>query len=329
MRILVCGAAGFVGAHLVTRLKADGAWVRAVDVVDPPFGATGADEFVRGDLRDPGFATSAIDGPFDEIYQLAADMGGAGFISTGEHDADIMANSVAINVNVLRACERRGARRVFYPSSACVYPVSVLSDPQHPNCAEVMAYPADPDTDYGWEKLFSERLYGAFGRSGRVETRVARFHTMYGPRCTWRGGREKAVGALCRKVAEAEPGTSIEVWGDGQQTRSFMYIDDGLDGILRLMRSSFAGPVNLGSEEMISIRDLATLLITISGKRLDLRFVDGPQGVRGRNSDNRLARERLGWSPRHPLREGLAITYAWVREQVSAAAAMGEMPARR
>jgi nucleoside-diphosphate-sugar epimerase len=318
-RVLVCGAAGFVGAHLVTRLKAEGAWVRAVDLVEPEFSAVDADHFVRGDLRDAAVAHAAIDQPFDEAYQLAADMGGAGFISTGEHDAEIMSNSVLMNVNVVTACVRAGVRRVFYPSSACVYPVSVLSDPDHPNCAEAMAYPANPDTDYGWEKLFSERLYAAYARRGDLEARVARFHTMYGPRCTWRGGREKAVAALCRKVAEAADGSDVEVWGDGRQTRSFMYIEDGLDGILLLMRSDFAGPVNLGSDEMITIADLARLIVEISGKRLGLRFVDGPQGVRGRNSHNQLARERLGWSPRYPLRDGLAATYAWVRAQVDAA----------
>jgi GDP-D-mannose 3', 5'-epimerase len=319
MRILVCGAAGFIGAHLVMRLKAEGAWVRAADLVDPEFSKSAADEFVRGDLRDQRVVAEVADQPFDEVYQLAADMGGAGFISTGEHDAAIASNSALINLNVLTACDRSGARRIFFPSSACVYPVSAQLDPRHPNCAEEMAYPADPDTDYGWEKLFAERVYAAFGRSGRIETRIARFHSFYGPHCTWRGGREKVVGALCRKVAEADPGAAIDVWGDGEQTRSFMYIDDGLEGIARLMRSDFPGPVNLGSDEMITIRELASMLIEISGKPLQLRFIDGPQGVRGRNSDNRLATARLGWQPRHPLRQGLSATYEWVRAQVHAA----------
>jgi nucleoside-diphosphate-sugar epimerase len=328
-RVLVCGAAGFVGAHLVTRLKSEGAWVRGIDLGRPPFSAADADECIEGDLRDPHVANDAADGAFDEVYQLAADMGGAGFVSTGAHDAAILSNSVLINVNVLKACARAGAPRVFFPSSACVYPASVQRDPQHADCAEGMAYPADPDTDYGWEKLFSERLYAAFGRTGGIHTRIARFHSIYGPRCTWRGGREKSVAALCRKVAEAPSGSAIEVWGDGQQTRSFMYIEDALDGMVRLMRSGFAGPVNLGSDEMLSIRALAELLIDISGKPLSIRFVDGPQGVRGRNSDNTLAWRELQWAPRHPLRDGLAATYAWIDRQVAAARAASPMEAAR
>jgi nucleoside-diphosphate-sugar epimerase len=318
-QVLVCGAAGFVGAHLVSRLKAEGAWVRAVDLVEPEFSPSDADQFVHDDLRDPRAAHQVIDRPFDEVYQLAADMGGAGFVSTGTHDAAIMSNSASINLNVITACERAGVHRVFFPSSACVYPASALGDPDHPNCAEEMAYPAAPDTDYGWEKLFSERVYAAFARAGRLEVRIARFHSIYGPRCTWRGGREKVVGALCRKVAEAEPQGVVEIWGDGRQTRSFMYIEDGLDGILRLMRSDFEGPVNLGSDEMITIGELAAMLIEIAGKPLQVRFVDGPQGVRGRNSDNRLARQHLQWSPSYPLRDGLAETYRWVAGQVEAA----------
>ncbi len=328
-RVLVCGAAGFIGAHLVTRLKSEGAWVRAIDRQHPEFAPTDADEFVQGDLCDPRVANDVVDRGFDEVYQLAADMGGAGYIATGDHDAAIMSNSVLININVIRACERARARRVFFSSTACVYPASALLDPLKADCAEEMAYPANPDTDYGWAKLFSERLYAAFSRGGRVDTRVARFHTIYGPRCTWRGGREKAVAALCRKVAAADAGGAIEIWGDGQQTRSFMYIDDGLDGILRLMRSDFSGPVNLGSDELLSIRALAEMLIEISGKTLSLRFVDGPQGVRGRNSDNQLARLKLNWSPRHPLRDGLATTYAWVRQQVDAARTTSQLEAAR
>jgi nucleoside-diphosphate-sugar epimerase len=319
MRILVCGAAGFVGAHLVSRLKADGAWVRGVDSQTPQFSAIDGDEFLVGDLRDPQFAGKVVDCAFDEVYQLAADMGGAGFIATGDHDAEIMSNSAAINLNVITAAVRAGAGRVFFPSTACVYPASVTADPLDADCAESMAYPAAPETEYGWEKLFSERLYASFGRSGRIGVRIARFHTIYGPRCTWQGGREKAVAALCRKIAEAESGTAIEVWGDGRQTRSFMYIDDALEGVLRLMRSDFAGPVNLGSDEPIAIGDLAKMLIEISGKSLGIRFVDGPQGVRGRNSDNRLAREQLKWSPRHPLRDGMTTTYSWIAQQVEAA----------
>lgn len=320
-RVLVCGAAGFVGVHVVTRLKADGAWVRGADLKHPEFAPSNADEFAVADLRDPRVAADVFDQPFEEVYQLAADMGGAGYVFSGDHDAEIMANSALINGSVAIAAARARVGRLFFPSSACVYPAHLQSDPLRPQTAESLAYPAQPANNYGWEKLFAERMYAAHAHAGRFAIRIARFHTLFGPLGTWRGGREKAVAAICRKVAEAEDGGSVDVWGDGQQTRSFLYIDEALDGVQRLMRSTFEGPVNIGSDEMISIRDLARAIIDISGKQLTIHTSAGPEGVRGRTSDNRLLRERLGWSPERPLREGLASTYAWVASQVRAASA--------
>lgn len=315
---LVLGAGGFIGSHLVRRLRAEGAWVRGVDLKRPEFGETEAHDFVVGDLRDPAVCREAVDRPFHEVYQLAADMGGAGFIFTGENDADIMHNSALVNLNVLEACVRAGVMRVFYSSSACIYPQRNQLDPDNPVCAEDSAYPADPDSDYGWEKLFSERLYLAFARNQGVQVRIARYHNVFGPEGTWRGGREKAPAALCRKVAQAPDGGEIEIWGDGLQTRSFLYVDECLEGTLRLMRSGFTGPVNIGSDEMVTINGLAALVADIAGKRLTLRHVPGPLGVRGRCSDNRLIREQLGWAPSEPLRKGLERTYAWIEEQVRA-----------
>ena len=317
-RALVCGAGGFIGSHLVTRLKHEGFWVRGVDLKYPEFEPTDADDFLIGDLRDPLICREAVDRRFDEVYQLAADMGGAGFVFTGENDADIMHNSALINLNMVGACLRRNCRRIFYSSSACIYPERNQLDPDNPNCAEDSAYPAQPDSEYGWEKLFSERMFLAFHRNYGIDVRIARFHNIFGPNGTWRGGREKAPAALCRKVAEAEDGGEIEIWGDGRQTRSFLYIDECLEGVLRLMRSDWTGPVNIGSEEMVSIDELARMIISISGKTLGIRHVPGPLGVRGRNSDNRLILERLGWAPQRPLREGLEITYAWIADQVEA-----------
>jgi len=319
-RVLVCGAGGFIGSHLVTRLKGEGHWVRVVDLNRPEFSESPADDFIVGDLRDPRVVDAAIDTRFDEIYQLAADMGGAGFVFTGENDADIMHNSALINLNVLDACRRRGVGRIFYSSSACMYPLHNQLDPDNPICSEDSAYPANPDSEYGWEKLFSERLYLAFARNHGIEVRVARYHNVFGPEGTWRGGREKAPAAICRKVAEAEDGSHIEIWGEGTQTRSFLYIDECVEGTIRLTRSDFQGPVNIGSEEMVTINGLARLVIQISGKDLKLRHVEGPLGVRGRNSDNRLIEEMLGWKPTRPLKEGLTKTYAWVSEQLRAAA---------
>jgi GDP-D-mannose 3',5'-epimerase len=291
--------------------------VRGVDLKHPEFAPTAAQEFVRGDLRDPGLCRLVVDG-VSEVYQLAADMGGAGYIFTGEHDADVMHNSATINLNVAEAALRAGRPKVFYSSSACMYPAYNQEDPKNPKCSEDSAYPAEPDSEYGWEKLFSERLYLAFRRNHGLPVRIARLHNVFGPLGTWEGGREKAPAALCRKVAEAPEGGEIEIWGDGEQTRSFLYVDECVEGIVRLMASDFEGPVNLGSEEMVTINDLAREILRISGKRLRVRHVAGPQGVRGRNSDNRLIHERLGWRPTQPLAVGLASTYRWVHAQVAA-----------
>ena len=313
---LVCGAGGFIGSHLVKRLKADGFWVRGVDLKYPEFSETATDDFVIGDLRNSDLCRSIIDRRFDEVYQLAADMGGAGFVFTGENDADIMHNSALINLNVLEACHRRNNKRIFYSSSACMYPAYNQEDPQNPNCAEDSAYPAAPDSEYGWEKLFSERLYLAFARNYGIDARIARYHNIFGPEGTWTGGREKAPAALCRKIASAPAGGSIEIWGDGTQTRSFLYIDECVEGTVRLMRSSFAGPVNIGSDEMVTINQLAHSIMTIAQKELTLKHIPGPLGVRGRNSDNRLIRKQLAWAPSASLGDGLSKTYAWVSEQV-------------
>jgi GDP-D-mannose 3', 5'-epimerase len=314
-KVLVTGAGGFIGGHLVKRLKAEGFWVRAADLKQHEFSQIPADEFILGDLRETDFVRHVVAG-IDEVYQLAADMGGAGYLFTGEHDAAVMHNSATINLNVLELGLHAGVRKFFYSSSACMYPEYNQTDPNNPKCAEDSAYPASPDSEYGWEKLFSERLYGAYMRNHGIETRVARFHNIFGPEGTWCGGREKAPAALCRKVAEAHDGESIEVWGDGCQTRSFLYIDECIEGVRRLMDSDFSGPVNIGSEEMVTINQLVELITDIAGKRLGIRHVPGPLGVRGRNSDNRLIQRRLGWKPRQPLRNGLLTTYNWVAAQV-------------
>lgn len=315
---LVCGAGGFIGSHLVKRLKSEGFWVRGVDLKFPEFGKTHADDFVVGDLRDPMICRGITDRAFDEIYQLAADMGGAGFVFTGENDADIMHNSALINLNMLDASWKRNCRKIFYSSSACMYPEHNQMDPDNPMTAEDSAYPACPDSEYGWEKLFSERLYLAFHRNYGLDVRIARFHNIFGPEGTWDGGREKAPAALCRKVAEAEDGGTIEIWGDGTQTRSFLYIDECLEGVLRLTRSDWTGPVNIGSDEMVSINRLAEMIMKISGKNLKLNHIPGPLGVRGRNSDNRLIQEELGWQPSASLEDGLRKTYSWIADQVAA-----------
>ncbi len=313
---LVCGAGGFIGGHLVKRLKAEGFWVRGADLKFHEFAETKADDFVIGDLRDPYFVRQVIDRRFDEVYQLAADMGGAGYIFTGENDADIMHNSATINLNVADACHKRSIKRVFYSSSACMYPAYNQEDPDNPICSESSAYPAAPDSEYGWEKLFSERLFLAYNRNFGMEARVARYHNIFGPEGTWQGGKEKAPAALCRKVASAKSGGEIEIWGDGQQTRSFLYIDECVEGTIRLLRSDFEGPVNIGSEEMVTINQLAALIADIAGKKLYVNHIKGPQGVRGRNSDNRLISKMLGWAPSQPLRDGLTPTYAWVERMV-------------
>ncbi len=313
---LVLGAGGFIGSHLVRRLKSEGFWVRAVDLKYPEFSDTVADDFVIGDLRDQYICRQVVDRRFDEVYQLAADMGGAGYIFTGEHDADVMHNSATINLTALDACYRRNIKNIFYSSSACMYPSHNQEDPDNPNCAEDSAYPANPDSEYGWEKLFSERLYLAYNRNYGMNCRIARFHNIFGPEGTWIGGREKAPAAICRKVASAQNNGTIEIWGDGKQTRSFLYIDDCLEGVVRLMRSSFAGPVNIGSEEMVTINQLAEMVIAISKKRLSITHVPGPMGVRGRRSDNRLIKAKLAWEPTEQLMCGLERTYAWIQKQV-------------
>jgi GDP-D-mannose 3',5'-epimerase len=313
---LVTGAGGFIGSHLVKRLKKEGFWVRGVDLKYPEFSDTEADDFVIGDLRDPQICRYIVDQRFNEVYQLAADMGGAGFVFTGENDADIMYNSCLINLNMLEACHKRNIKKIFYSSSACIYPEYNQVDPDHPNCVEDSAYPANPDSDYGWEKLFSERLYLAFNRNFGMEVRIARYHNIFGPEGTWDGGREKAPAAICRKVAMAKDGGEIEIWGDGKQTRSFLYIDECLEGTIRLIRSDWTGPVNIGSEEMVTINQLAEMTMDIAGKKLSIRHIPGPLGVRGRNSDNRLIKEKLGWHPLQPLRKGVETTYFWVQDQV-------------
>jgi nucleoside-diphosphate-sugar epimerase len=313
---LVCGAGGFIGGHLVKRLKREGFWVRGVDIKLHEYCESAADEFVQGDLRDPEFCKKITDRPFDEVYQLAADMGGAGFIFTGDHDAEVMHNSATINLNMLEAGRIAGIKKVFYSSSACIYPEHNQMNPDSPDCSEDSAYPAAPDSEYGWEKLFSERLYLAYSRNYGMQVRVARFHNIFGPEGTWTGGREKAPAAMCRKVAQAPVGTEIEMWGDGKQTRSFLYVDECLEGVRRLMDSDFSGPVNIGSDEMISLNGLAEMAMEIAGKKLSINHIPGPLGVRGRNSDNKLIQQKLGWKPSTKLHDGLTVTYKWIQEQL-------------
>ncbi|MFC1900284.1 NAD-dependent epimerase/dehydratase family protein [Chloroflexota bacterium] len=316
-KALVCGAGGFIGSHLVIRLKDEGYWVRGVDLKYPEFGETKADDFEIGDLRDPRVCAKVADQPFDEVYQLAADMGGAGFVFSGENDADIMHNSALINLNMVEACYKAGVKQIFYSSSACMYPEYNQMDPDNPKCSEDSAYPAAPDSEYGWEKLFSERLYLAFTRNYGMDIRIARFHNIFGPEGSWNDGREKAPAAFCRKVAETPDGGEIEMWGDGLQTRSFLYIDECLEGIRRLMKSDFTGPVNIGSEEMVSINRLAEMIMDIAGKKQSINHISGPLGVRGRNSDNNLIGEKLGWKPSALLAEGLKKTYGWIEKMVA------------
>jgi nucleoside-diphosphate-sugar epimerase len=315
-RILVLGAGGFIGSHLVKKLKKEGHWVRGVDLKHPEFTSSTADEFIVGDLREQEVCRKIVTTDIDEIYQLAADMGGAGYIFTGDHDADIMHNSAIINLNIVEQIVSKNIKRVFYSSSACMYPAYNQEDPNNPLCTEESAYPAAPDSEYGWEKLFSERLFLSLMKNYGVQVRVARYHNIFGPEGTWAGGREKAPAAMCRKVAEAQDGTYIEVWGDGKQTRSFLFIDECVEATIRLMNSDFSGPVNIGSEEMVSINQLAQLVIDISGKKLSIKNISGPEGVRGRNSDNTLIREKLGWDYQQSLKTGLEITYNWINKQV-------------
>ena len=278
-KVLVLGAGGFIGAHLVNRLKSEGCWVKGVDLKYPPYAETQADDFIIGDLRDPNVCSKAVDQKFDEVYQLAADMGGAGFIFVGENDYDIMHNSAQINLNIIEECRKKEISRIFYSSSACIYPEYNQLDPDNPECTEDSAYPAAPDSEYGWEKLFSERLYLTVARNKGIEVRIARYHNIFGPEGSWNNGREKAPAAICRKVASAENNGEIEIWGDGIQTRSFLYIDECVEATIRLMRSNFSGPVNIGSDEMISINDLAKMVINISNKKINIKNIPGPTGV--------------------------------------------------
>ena len=339
---LVLGAGGFIGSHMVKRLREEGYWVRGVDLKHPEFSSTRANEFILGDLRDVSFVKRVLEfkgyngnffknvperliESFDEIYQFAADMGGAGFVFTGENDADIMHNSVSINLNVLEEQRKLNERtevnktKIFYSGSACMYPEHNQLDPDNPDCREESAYPANPDSEYGWEKLFSERLYFAYHRNHDIPVRVARYHNIFGPEGTWEGGREKAPAAICRKVAELSPmGGSIEVWGDGLQTRSFLFIDECIEATRRLMDSDFIGPVNIGSEEMVTINELAETAARVSGKVVQKRHkLDAPLGVRGRNSNNDLIREKLGWDYSQTLEEGIRKTYNWIARQVA------------
>ncbi len=315
-KAVVCGAGGFIGGHLVNRLRQEGYWVRGADIKANEFDNGICDEFLTGDLCDPKFADKVITKDIQEIYQLAADMGGAGFVFTGENDAAIMHNSVLINLNVLEEAKKKNIDKIFYSSSACIYPEYNQLDPDNPKCFEESAYPAAPDSEYGWEKLFSERLYLTYQRNYGIKVRVARFHNIFGPKGTWEGGREKAPAAICRKVAAAPDGGKIEIWGDGKQTRSFLIVHECIEGIRKLMNSNFSGPVNIGSEEMISINEFAKMVAAISGKKIFIKNIDGPTGVRGRNSDNRLIKEKLGWAPSQPLRKGVEETYNWIENQL-------------
>lgn len=317
-KILVCGAGGFIGFHLVKELKKQGHYVIGADIKLPRFGNSAADEFNLYDLRDPRLVEQLITNNIDEIYQLAADMGGTGYIGTGEHDADIMHNSALINLNVLHEATKKRISKILYTSSACIYPEFNQEDPANPNCQERTAYPAQPDTEYGWEKLFSERLYQAHSKNYQIDTKVVRLHNVFGPDGSWNDGKEKAPAALCRKVAECPDGGTVEIWGPGTQTRTFLYIDECIKGLLKVMASDIIIPVNLGSERMISINDLAYLIADIAGKNITVKNVEGPIGVMGRSSHNDLIEELLGWRPSEDLEYGLKHTYKWIEEQVNA-----------
>lgn len=325
---LVLGGAGFIGHHLAKRLLSEGYTVRVVDLKLPEYGMVDGIEYLVADLRDPRVVERVMvdkyqepfykSKPFDEVYQLAADMGGAGYIFTGEHDADIMNNSAIININVAAWAKIYGVGKLFYSSSACMYPQGIQDNTLNPGLKETDAYPGNPDSEYGWEKLFSERLFLAYARNYGLNVRIARFHNIFGPEGTWDGGKEKAPAAICRKVAEAPNGGEVEVWGDGLQTRSFLYIDECVEGVRRLMESDFTGPVNIGSSEMVTINHLVFVAAKVAGKEIKINHVDGPIGVRGRNSDNTLIREKLGWAPSQPLYQGLEKTYHWIKSQIDA-----------
>ena len=312
-RVLVCGAGGFIGTYLVESLKAKGYYVIGADLKLPLYSETLCDKFYNLDLRSRENVETIFMNQIDEVYQLAADMGGAAYVFSGTYDADIMHNSSLINLNILDAMIKHKVNKVFYSSSACMYPAYNQEDPDNPNCSEASAYPANPDSEYGWEKLFSERLYLAYARNHGIEVRIARFHNVFGPRGSWNNGKEKAPAALCRKVLESNG--EVEVWGPGTQTRSFLYVDECVEGIQRIMESDYNQPLNLGSTRMISINDLVLLIAKLAGKSVTLKNIPGPIGVMGRNSDNTLILEKLGWAPKDDLESGLLKTYNWIREQ--------------
>ena len=315
-KVLVLGGGGFIGHHLIKKLVSEGCWVRGVDLKFPEYEPTEAHDFVIGNLCSQNFVFSIIDRKFDEVYQLAADMGGAGYIFTGENDANVMYNSATINLNIVEACKNRNINRIFYSSSACIYPEYNQLEPENPNCKEDSAYPAAPDSEYGWEKLFSERLYLTYNRNYNLNCRIARYHNIFGPLGSWNNGKEKSPAALCRKIAAADNGGSIEIWGDGEQTRSFLYIDECIEGTLKLLRSDLEGPYNIGSDEMISINKFVDLIADIAGKTIKKVHIDGPLGVRGRNSDNHKIKSELGWAPSASLKAGINSTYEWIEKQV-------------
>tara|TARA_X000000368_G_scaffold418967_1_gene421142 strand:+ start:7482 stop:8486 length:1005 start_codon:yes stop_codon:yes gene_type:complete len=332
-KVIVLGGGGFIGGHLGKRLKDDGCFVRIADIKNHEYWNHDdiCDEFFKCDLTDPHEVKKVIFKDADEVYQLAADMGGAGYIFTGNNDANVMHNSALINLNVAKECVIKNVKKVFYSSSACMYPEHNQLDPNNPNCEESSAYPADPDSEYGWEKLFSERLYFAFNRNYNLDIRVARFHNIFGPQGTWTGGKEKAPAAMIRKVCEANDGDEIEVWGNGKQTRSFLHVSECIEAVLKMMNSNFKGPVNIGSEEMISINGLAQMAIDISGKSIKINNLDGdnflkkygfkcPLGVKGRNSDNKLYKSKIGWAVSDPLVKGMKNTYDWISKQVNSKA---------
>ena len=327
-KAVVMGAGGFIGSHMVKRLKSEGYWVRGVDLKHTEFTKTEADEFIIGDLRDPILVEKVIDEDLDLLYQFAADMGGAGYIFVGDNDANVMHNSALINLNTAHECVKKNVKKVFYSSSACMYPAYNQTDPDNPMCSEDSAYPAQPDSEYGWEKLFSERLFKAFERNYGLNVRIGRFHNIFGPEGTWDGGKEKAPAAMCRKAAKCQDGDSLEVWGDGQQTRSFLYIDECIEAVQKLMESNFTEPINIGSEEMVSINQLAQMAIDLSQKKITINNLEGdafkkkyghevPMGVRGRNSDNKLFRENIGWEPNYPLLKGMENTFKWIQSPLN------------
>jgi nucleoside-diphosphate-sugar epimerase len=326
-KALVLGAGGFIGSHLVKRLKSEGYWVRGVDLKLPEFSSSETDEFIVGDLRNPSLVSKVLYAPnqlseqdnensFDEVYQLAADMGGAGYINTGDNDAEVVHNSMLINLNVVREASKKSVKKIFYASSACVYNEHNQLEPENPICTENSVYPAYPDSEYGWEKLFSERLYATYNRNHGLDIRVARFHNVFGPEGTFYGGKEKAPAAICRKVADSLMDEEIEVWGDGLQTRSFLYIDEAIEGVRRLMESDYIEPINIGSDYIVSMNTLTEMVIKLAGKRAGIKNIPGPQGVRGRTSDNTLIKEKLGWEPTQPLYIGLEKTYKWIQSQM-------------